>query len=119
MAEVYRYSNDLVSTKIFWQNDIVDADADVLVDIYEVVKNLDVHSSSDSFYTETLLLSNRTSVRSETDNGTYSVEIPRSITNVNRDLRLNWKYSINGTSTSHSSYCNVATPYCKIGRAHV
>ena len=117
MAEVYRYSNDLVSTKIFWQNDIVDADADVLVDIYEVVKNLDVHSSSDSFYTETLLLSNRTSVRSETDNGTYSVEIPRSITNVNRDLRLNWKYSINGTVTAHDSFCNIVTPYCSMAEA--
>jgi hypothetical protein len=117
MAEVYKYSNDLVSTKIFWQNDIVNADADVLVDIYEVVKNLDVHSSSDPVYTETLLLSNRSSIRSETDNGTYSVEIPRSITSTNKDLRLNWKYSINGTSTSHNSYCNIVTPYCSMAEA--
>lgn len=117
MAEVYTYSNDLVSTKIFWQNDIVNADAGVLVDIYEIVRNLDVHTSSDPIYTETLLLANRSSSLSETDNGTYFVEIPRSITSENKDLKLRWKYSINGTVTYHDSFCNIVTPYCSLAEA--
>jgi hypothetical protein len=117
MAEVYTYSNDLVSTKIFWQNDIVSADAAVLVDIYDVSRNLDIYSASDPAYTETLLLANRTASPSEVDGGTYLVEIPRSITQVGRDLRLHWKYSINGQSTAHDSFCNVVTPYCSLAEA--
>lgn len=117
MAEVYINSNDLVYTKIFWQNSIVNADADVLVDIYEVKRNLDVHSSADPIYEETLLLGNRISSRSETDEGTYFVEIPKSVTSTNKDIKLTWKYSINGTSTSHNSYCNIVTPYCSLAEA--
>lgn len=117
MAEVYRYSNDLVSTKIFWQNDIVSADSTVLVDIYDVYKNLDIHSSADPTFTETLLLANKVATSVEVDSGTYSVEIPRSITNENRDLRLRWKYSINGVATAHDSFCNIVTPYCSLSEA--
>ena len=117
MAEVYVNSNDYVNTKIFWQNDVVDADASVLVDIYEVTKNLDAHTASDPSYIEELLLSNRTAIKLETDNGSYSVEVPRSITSINRDLRLHWKYSINGTVTSHDSFCNIVTPYCSMAEA--
>jgi hypothetical protein len=117
MAEVYTYSNDLVSTKIFWQNDIVSADANVLVDFYEVTKSLDPYSSLSSAVSETLISSNSTAIRSETDNGTYSVEIPRSITATNKKLKLVWKYSINGVNTSHSTFCDVVTPYCSFAEA--
>lgn len=117
MAEVYTYSNDLVSTKIFWQNDIVSADANVLVDFYEVSRSLDISDSLASAVTQTLISSNSVAIKSETDNGTYSVEIPRSITATNKKLKLVWKYSINGTSTSHSTYCSISTPYCNMAEA--
>ena len=117
MAEVYTYSNDLVQTKIFWQNDIVTADSTVLVDFYEVSKSLDLYTSQTAATTQTLISSNSTAIKSETDNGTYSVEVPRTITATNKKLKLVWKYSINGTSTNHSTFLDVVTPYCNLAEA--
>lgn len=117
MAEVYTFSNDSVKTKIFWANEIVSADSNVLVDIYEVVKDLDIHDAMQNAVSETLLVEDVLADPSETDGGTYSIIIPRSITSVNKELKLVWKYSINGTETSHSTFCSIVTPYCSMAEA--
>lgn len=114
MAEVYVDSNDSVYTKIFWNNDIVNADAAVLADIYDITEDPAVSPAVDP---EDPLYENITASKSEVDNGTYSVTIPRDITDRNRKLKVIWKYAVNGTSTSHKTLCDVVTPYVSFAEA--
>lgn len=114
MAEVYVDSNDSVYTKIFWNNDIVDADANVLADIYDITED---PSISPAVNPQTPLYSNVVATKSETDIGTYSVSIPRAITDRNRNLKIIWRYNVGGSNTAHKTLCDVVTPYVSFAEA--
>ena len=114
MAEVYVGSNDSVYTKIFWNNDIVNADGTVLVDIYDISQDPAVSPAIDPDHP---IYEDVVASKSEIDNGTYSVTIPRAITNRNRKLKIVWRYSINGASTFHETSCDVVTSYVNFAEA--
>lgn len=114
MAELYVYSNDSVSTKIFWNNDLIDADGSVYVDVYDITEDPAI---TPSISPSTPILEDVLATKSEIDIGTYSVIIPRLFTDRNKKLKLIWKYTINSFPTEHSNICDVVTPYVNLAEA--
>jgi hypothetical protein len=111
MAEVYKNSNAPASTKIFWGGAIVDADSSVLVDIYDTTQDPAVVPSINPL---TPIQQNIVAVKSEVDYGSYEINIPYAITNRNKNLKLVWKYAIQGTQVSHETFVDVVTPYASL-----
>jgi hypothetical protein len=114
MAEVYTKSYSTAKTKIFYRNEIVNADGAVTVDIYDITKYATPtlnQENNDPDYTSIV------ATKLETDNGTYEVDIPYAATAVDRNLKLLWSYTVNGSAVSHTSYLQVVTPYCDIANA--
>ena len=114
MAEVYVYSGDSVKTKIFTFNDIVDADGQVLVDVYDITQDPGLVTPIDPTVP---VLQNYLAIKTETDTGSYEFVIPETLTARNRKLKLVWKYSVYSTAKSHTSFCDVVTPYCNLAEA--
>lgn len=113
MAEVFIYSNDPINTKIFFRGQIVDADDEVTVNVYDITQDASVSPAVDPFEPiETL-----TATKDETNIGSYSVFLPRSITNRNKKLHIEWLYSIDGNEFKHTTFANVVTPYCNFAEA--
>lgn len=113
MAEVFIYSNDPINTKIFFRGQIVDADDEVTVNVYDITQDASVSPAVDPFEPiETL-----TATKDETNIGSYSVFLPRSITNRNKKLHIEWLYSVDGNEFKHTTFANVVTPYCNFAEA--
>ena len=113
MAEVFIYSNDPINTKIFFRGQIVDADDEVTVNVYDITQDASVSPAVDPFEPiETL-----TATKDETNIGSYSVFLPTSITNRNKKLHIEWLYSIDGNEFKHTTFANVVTPYCNFAEA--
>lgn len=113
MAEIYINSNSLVSTKIIYGGEIVDADGNVTATIYDITQDPAVSPSVDpatAVYTAQ-------AVKVETDNGTYKLNIPYLLTNRYRNFKVKWNYVIGGTAEEHYTYVDVVQPYCNIAEA--
>jgi len=111
MAEVYKNSNAPASTKIFWGGAIVDAEGDVRVDIYDVTQDPGILPAVNP---ATPILTNILASKSEVDYGSYQINIPYSITNRDKSLRLVWKYQMDATSIQHETFVDVVTPYASL-----
>lgn len=114
MAEVYVRSNDTVKTRIFWLDNIVDADGPVVCDIYDITEDPIV---SPSINPEVPILSSVATTKSETDIGTYFLTIPRNISSRPKSLKIGWRYTVSGTLHTHFSYCDIVQPYCSLSEA--
>lgn len=114
MAEVYKNSYAPVKTKIFWGGQIVDADAAVLVDIYDITQDPAVVPSISP---STPVASNVTATKSEVDSGSYEINIPFALTDRNKNLKLRWKYSVGSANVSHDTFVDVVTPYASLSEA--
>lgn len=113
MAEVYVNSNSPISTKIFYAGAIVDADGDVTADVYDITED---PSILPAILPENIIQS-FTSIKSEVDEGSYYFVLPRTITDRNRKLKVNWAYSASSYSSEHTTHIDVITPYCDLAEA--
>lgn len=113
MAEVFIYSNDPISTKIFFRGQIVDADDEVSVRVYDITEDISVSPAINPLSPIATL----TATKDETNIGSYSVFLPTTVTNRNKRLHLEWSYEVEGNQFKHTTFCNVVTPYCNFAEA--
>ena len=113
MAEVFINSNDPISTKIFYRGQIVDADDDVEVNVYDITQDISISP----LVNQANPIASLTAVKDETNLGSYSVFLPTSVTNRNKRLKVDWSYSVDGDEFQHTTFANVVTPYCNFAEA--
>jgi len=111
MAEVYKNSNAPAANKIFWGGSIVDAEGSVRVDIYDITQDPAVVPSINP---ATPILTNILASKSEVDYGSYQINIPYTITNRDKKLKLIWKYQMESTNIQHETFVDVVTPYASL-----
>jgi hypothetical protein len=111
MAEVYKNSNAPAATKIFWGGSIVDAEGSVRVDIYDITQDPAVVPSVNP---ATPILTNILASKSEVDYGSYQINIPYTLTNRDKKLKLIWKYQMDSTNIQHETFVDVVTPYASL-----
>lgn len=61
------------------------------------------------------LLTSGTAIVETDDVGHYSIPVDQTITNVDRNLRVDWTYDVGGVTINGSEFTLVATPYAEIG----
>lgn len=108
MAEVYTNSSSPITHQIFWQGVASDVDSSLpSVRIYDITADpLVVPAVNPSTILATL-----TSVKDETNVGLYYINIPYSLTNRNKTLKLEWQYVVGGVAVTKSHNVFVVTPY--------
>ena len=107
MAEVLINSQSPITHKVFWNGDIANADALPVVGLYDVTLDPAITPS----ISPTQLLTTLTPSLDENNAGTYVVNIPYQYTSRNRTLRLEWNYTVGGTSVKKLDEIFVVTPY--------
>jgi|GEM_PF-883331 hypothetical protein len=107
MAEILVKSQSPIVHQVFWNGDIAVTDSLPIVKIYDTTLDATISPA----VLPTTLLSTLTSAIDESNPGTYSVNIPYSLTGRSRTLKLQWEYSIGGTAVVRSDTVFVVTPY--------
>jgi len=107
MAEVLINSQSPITHNVFWNGDIVEADALPTVKLFDVTNDPSISPA----ISPTQILDTLSSVADENNPGSYTVYVPYSYTNRNRTLRLKWEYQINGTGVARYDDVFVVTPY--------
>jgi len=107
MAEILINSQSPITHRVFWNGDVAESDAMPTVGLYDVT----VDPTISPAINPTQLLATLTATLDENNPGTYTVNVPYQYTNRNRTLRLDWNYSINGTSVKKTDEIFVVTPY--------
>ncbi len=107
MAEILINSQSPITHRVFWNGDVAESDAMPTVGLYDVT----VDPTISPAINPTQLLTTLTATLDENNPGTYTVNVPYQYTNRNRTLRLDWNYSINGTSVKKTDEIFVVTPY--------
>ena len=111
--EILVGSNSPITHKVFWQGQLTDADSLPVVKIYDITEDPAVSPSINPG----TILATLTPVKSEVDSGTYIVYIPLTYTDRQRQLKLNWSYSVGGISTQKNHKLYVQTPYTDMSQA--
>ena len=101
MHQILRGTAQTAELEIYWNNELVNADGDVLVTI------------TDADYTSVTLVSGALATN-DPELGKYTFEIDPTYTGLNRVLQIRWSYSINGKSTYQEDFYEVYTPYASI-----
>lgn len=113
MAEIYVNSNAPIKTKIFWAGELVDADGNVSVDVYDITEDPAINPS----ISPTTLLLTMTATKLDNDFGTYQIVLPTPYSDRNRKFKLVWRYQVSGSNSYHVSYTDVVTPYANLAEA--
>jgi hypothetical protein len=113
MAEVYINTNSPVRHKVFWQGEIVDADSNPTVKVYDITEDPKVSPAIPTSTIQTTL----TSSKIETDVGNYQVALPLSLTQRQRRFKLLWEYTVDSSPVSYSTYVDIVVPYTNIYEA--
>jgi hypothetical protein len=107
MAEILTRSQSPITHKIFWNGDIANSDSLPVVKLYDVTNDPAISPAINPTHLLTIL----TAALDENNPGTYTVNIPYQYTDRNKTLRLQWEYSVSGTSVVRSDEVYVSTPY--------
>jgi hypothetical protein len=107
MAEILVNSQSPIVHQVFWNGDIAVTDSLPIVKIYDITSDKTISPA----VLPTTLLSTLTSSIDENNPGTYVVNIPYSLANRNKTLKIQWEYSIGGTAVVRSDIVFVVTPY--------
>jgi len=113
MAEIYINTNSPITHRVFWQGEITASDAVPTVKVYDVTSDVTISPAINP----ATLLTTLTAVASETDTGSYYVNLPLSYTQRQRKFKLVWEYQVSSNSVSHTSYVDITTPYTNIYEA--
>lgn len=111
MAEVYKHSFSPARVKLFWAGQNQNADGNVVVDIYDITSDPAVNPLVNP---NVPVFEDILATQSETDPGSYEINIPFVLTNRNKNLRLVWIYSVNGSTIHTETFVDVVTPYAPI-----
>ena len=117
MAEIYKNYTSPVITKIFWDGEIINADANlVTAKIYDITLQdfNPIYDPSGSEFDPDNLLATISATKIETDDGTYQIIVPRNLCTTNRKFEVLWEYFINGSAASHVTFIDVVTPYTNL-----
>lgn len=108
MAEIYLNSSSPVTHQVFWQGAASDVDSSLpTVKVYDVTQDPMVNPP----ISPTSIIQTLTAEKDETNTGLYAVNLPYSITNTNRTLKLTWEYTVGGTAISKDHLVFIVTPY--------
>ena len=107
MAEILIGSQSPITHQVFWNGDVATADTLPTVKIYDVTSDPLVSPA----VLPTTLLATLTSTLDENNPGTYTVNIPYSLTNRNKTLSVKWEYTVGGVVVAKSYEIYVVTPY--------
>jgi hypothetical protein len=113
MAEIYINTNSPITHRVFWQGEITAADAAPTVKLYDVTSDVTISPA----ISPSTLLTTLNSTASETDAGSYYVNLPLSYTQRQRKFKLVWEYDVSSNAVSNTSYIDVVTPYTNIYEA--
>jgi len=111
--EILVGSNSPVTHKVFWQGQLTDSDALPVVKVYDITEDPAISPAINPG----TVLATLTPVKSEVDSGTYLVYIPLTYTNRQRQLRLNWSYTVGGVSAQKDHKIFVQTPYTDMSQS--
>jgi len=101
MHQVLRGTAQTAELEIYWNNQLLNADGEVLVTI------------TDADYTNVVLIANAIATN-DPEIGKYTFELDPTYTSLNRVLRIDWQYSVNGKATYQEDFYEVYTPYASI-----
>lgn len=107
MAEILINSQSPMKHQVFWNGETSAADSLPTVAIYDVTNDPAISPSIDPIQ----LIEIITSSVDENNPGLYYINVPYYLTNRNKTLRLDWRYTVNGTNVSKSDEVFVITPY--------
>lgn len=104
-------TNSPVNLRVFWRGECIDADLTpaVSANIYDVTEDPDG--------VEGPLVATVTAEKRESDPGSYDLFLPFSLTQNQKELRIVWKYYINGVQMNKSHSLYIVTPYIDLGQA--
>ena len=111
--EILVGSNSPVTHKVFWQGQLTDSDSLPVVRLYDITEDPAIVPAINPG----TILATLTAVKSEVDSGTYAVYIPLTYTDRQRQLRLNWSYTVGSVSTEKNHKVYVQTPYTDLSQA--
>lgn len=101
MHQILRGTAQTAELEIYWNNQLINADGDVLVTI------------TDADYNTVVLVSNQLATN-DSELGKYTFELDPTYTSLNRVLQISWSYSINGKQTYQEDFYEIYTPYASI-----
>jgi hypothetical protein len=107
MAEVLVKSQSPIVHQVFWNGEIAVTDSLPIVKVYDITLDATITPA----VLPTTLLSTLTASLDENNPGTYVVNVPYNLTDRNKTLKLQWEYSVGGTSVVKSDTVFVVTPY--------
>jgi len=113
MAEIYKNSSNLVSTKLYVKGEAVTSSSAVSVKVYDITQDVLI---SPAINPDTIITT-LSAEEVETDFGVYGIYLPLSLLNRDRKFKLVWEYQYDSISYSHTSYLDVITPYASIQEA--
>lgn len=107
MAEILVNTQFPITHQVFWDGELVNADASPTVEIFDITADPTIVPP----VSPTTPLATLGTVLDENNPGTYNVKIPYAVTNRNKTLRLKWQYAVGGTSVIRYDEVYVVTPY--------
>lgn len=113
MAEILVGSNSAINHKVFWRGVVTDADELPTIDVYDVTEDPAISPAIDP----DVYITRIDAERSETDIGSYDLYLPLSLTNRKRELKVVWRYTVDGNQVEKSHKVFVVTPYTDIPQA--
>lgn len=111
--EILVGTNSPVKHKVYWKGSPRDADSLPVVRVYDITEDPAVTPAINPGTLVTTL----TPTKLETDIGVYEVYPSHSLTNRNKQLKLVWEYSVEGTTVTKEHKLFVVTPYVDITQA--
>lgn len=109
--EILVGTNAPINLRVFWRGECIDADVmpAVVANVYDV--------TNDPEDSEGPLIATIDAEKRETDPGSYDIFLPFSITQTQRELKVVWKYYIDGVQINKSHTVYVVSPYIDLGEA--
>jgi len=102
LHQIYRGTTELAEFEIYVNGQLTDADGDVTVSVTDAQYGTVIGSGG--------------TATNEPQIGKYTFHLDPSYTNLNRVLRVQWDYQINGKSVSQEDFYEVFTPYATIAK---
>jgi hypothetical protein len=111
--EILVNTNSPITHKVFWQGELVDADSNPTVTVYDITEDPAITPSINPG----TILATLSTTKSEVNSGTYNVYLPLNLTDRRRQLRLVWSYVVSSNNVTKEHKIYVQVPYADIAQA--
>ena len=111
--EILVNTNSPITHKVFWQGELVDADSNPTVTVYDITEDPAITPSINP----STILATLSTTKSEVNSGTYNVYLPLNLTDRRRQLRLVWSYVVSSNNVTKEHKIYVQVPYADIAQA--